>query len=194
MHIRSLEEDLVWNWATLSQPPILCRGKMSPKSLCKWGVSWSSRRTLSQIWALGRLFPLFCCPIGLKTKEGLLWWLSDTESTCQCRRLAFDPWDWKIPWRRKWQPTPVFLPGESPGQRSLAGCNSCGGKESHMTEQLKNNNVSIRCYENEADASELSRGGGRGEFMCRLFVTCYRKHISSEHLDRWVLEWAPFDS
>ena len=53
-----------------------------------------------------------------------------------------------------------------------------------MTEQLKNNNVSIRCYENEADASELSRGGGRGEFMCRLFVTCYRKHISSEHLDR----------
>ena len=104
MGIRSLEEDLVWNWATLSQPPILCRGKMSPKSLCEWGVSWSSRRTLSQIWALGRLFPLFCCPIGLKTKEGLLWWLSDTESTCQCRRLTFDPWDWKIPWRRNDNP------------------------------------------------------------------------------------------
>ena len=36
-------------------------------------------------------------------------------------RLGFDPWVGKIPWRRAWQPTPVFLPGESHGQRSLAG-------------------------------------------------------------------------
>ena len=36
-------------------------------------------------------------------------------------RPGFDPWVGKIPWRRKWQPTPVFLPGESPGQRSLVG-------------------------------------------------------------------------
>ena len=35
-------------------------------------------------------------------------------------RLAFDPWVRKIPWRRAWQPTPVSLPGESQGQRSLA--------------------------------------------------------------------------
>ena len=40
---------------------------------------------------------------------GLLWWLSVKESTCQCRRLGFDPWVRKIPWRRKWQPTWVFL-------------------------------------------------------------------------------------
>ena len=49
------------------------------------------------------------------------------ESTCQCRRRkrrGFDPWVVKIPWRRKWQPTPVFLPGESYGQRSLAGYSS----------------------------------------------------------------------
>ena len=42
----------------------------------------------------------------------------------QCRRrrrCGFDPWVRKIPWRRKWQPTPVFLPGESHGQRSLVG-------------------------------------------------------------------------
>ena len=37
-------------------------------------------------------------------------------------RCGFDPWVWKIPWSRKWQPTPVLLPGESQGQRSLAGC------------------------------------------------------------------------
>ena len=43
------------------------------------------------------------------------------ESSCQCRRCGFNPWAGKIPWRRKWQPTPVFLPGESQGQRSLAG-------------------------------------------------------------------------
>ena len=39
----------------------------------------------------------------------------------QCRRCRFDSWVGKIPWRRKWQPTPVFLPGDSHGQRSLAG-------------------------------------------------------------------------
>ena len=39
----------------------------------------------------------------------------------QCRRHRFNPWVGKIPWRRKWQPTPVFLPGESHGQRSLVG-------------------------------------------------------------------------
>ena len=46
------------------------------------------------------------------------------ESACQCRRhkrSEFDPWVWKILWRRAWQPTPVFLPGESHGQRSLMG-------------------------------------------------------------------------
>ena len=53
--------------------------------------------------------------------SGLPWWLSDKESTCQCRRHGFDPWVEKIPWRRKWQPIPVFLPGKSHGQKSLAG-------------------------------------------------------------------------
>ena len=52
---------------------------------------------------------------------GLPRWLSDKESTCQCRRLWFSPWVGKIPWRRKQQPAPVFLPGKSHGQRSLVG-------------------------------------------------------------------------
>ena len=43
------------------------------------------------------------------------------ESACQCRRPGFDPWVGKIPWRRKWKPTPVFLPGEFHGQRNLVG-------------------------------------------------------------------------
>ena len=52
------------------------------------------------------------------------------------KRLGFDPWVWKIPWRRKWQPTPVFMPGESHGQRSLAGYSPWGHKESDTTERL----------------------------------------------------------
>ena len=46
----------------------------------------------------------------------------------------FDPWVRKIPWRRKWQPIPVFLPGESHGQSSLAGYNPWGYTELAMTE------------------------------------------------------------
>ena len=46
----------------------------------------------------------------------------------------FDPWVEKIPWRRAWQPTPVFLPGEFHGQRSLVRYSSWDRKESDMTE------------------------------------------------------------
>ena len=49
---------------------------------------------------------------------------SGKEPASQCRRCksrGFDPWVGKIPWRRAWQPTPVFYPGESHGQKSLAG-------------------------------------------------------------------------
>ena len=55
---------------------------------------------------------------------GLPRWHSDKEPICQCgrrKRCGFDPWIGKIPWRKKWQSTPVFLPGESHRQRNLAG-------------------------------------------------------------------------
>ena len=50
---------------------------------------------------------------------GLTRWLRGKESTCQCKRRGFDLWVGKIPWRRKWQPTPVFLPEKPHGQRNL---------------------------------------------------------------------------
>ena len=68
---------------------------------------------------------------GPKRSSRLPRWLSDKESTCQCkrcRRLRFDLWVRKIPWRRKWQPTPEFLPGESHGQRSLGGLQFMGSQ------------------------------------------------------------------
>ena len=52
------------------------------------------------------------------------------EPVCQCRRHRFNSWVRKIPWRRKWQPTPVFLPGQSHGQWSLVGYSPWGHKES----------------------------------------------------------------
>ena len=62
---------------------------------------------------------------------------SGKELTCQCRRQKgwFNPWVGKI-WRRAWQPTPVFLPGESHGQRSLAGYSPRDCKELDTTERL----------------------------------------------------------
>ena len=59
------------------------------------------------------------------------------ESACQCsrcKRLGFYPCVRKIPWRRKWQPTPVFLPGKFRGQDSLAGYSPSHHKESDTTE------------------------------------------------------------
>ena len=57
------------------------------------------------------------------------------------RDMGSDSWVGMIPWRRKWQPTPVFLPGKSHGQRSMAGYSLRGHKESDTTQQLNNNNM-----------------------------------------------------
>ena len=63
---------------------------------------------------------------------------SGKEPSCQCRRhkrLRFDPWVGKIPWRRVWKPTPIFLPGESHGQRSLAGYSPWRHSQTGLSQQ-----------------------------------------------------------
>ena len=70
----------------------------------------------------------------LQGDQGFPGGASGKEPTCQCRRrqrCRFDTWVRKIPWRRAWQPTPVFLPGESHGQRSLVGYSSWGHRVGH---------------------------------------------------------------
>ena len=70
---------------------------------------------------------------------GLPRWLSGKESAHQCRRCnrrRFHPRVGKIPWRRKWQPTPVFLSWKSHGQRNLVGYSPWGCKESDTPERL----------------------------------------------------------
>ena len=71
-----------------------------------------------------------------KFNVGLPRWLSSKESACNARDAGSIPGSGRSPWRRKWQSTPVFLPGKSHGQRSLTGYSLCYRKESDMTEWL----------------------------------------------------------
>ena len=101
-----------------SRPP-----PRSPNHQPQIPVWWSCARLLRKQSASGML----CCTLG--TKSGLPWWLHGKQPACQrrrCRRRRFDPWVGKIPWRREWLPTPVFLPRKFHGQRSLEGYSPWG--------------------------------------------------------------------
>ena len=67
---------------------------------------------------------------------GLLWRLRQQRVHLQCRRPGFNPWVGKIPQRRAWKPTPVLVPGEPHGQRSLVNLSPWGHRESDTAEQL----------------------------------------------------------
>ena len=66
----------------------------------------------------------------------LPWWLRQLSVCLQCGRPGLDQWVRKIPWRRKWQPAPVLLPGKSHGWKSLVGYSPWSRKESDTTEWL----------------------------------------------------------
>ena len=86
---------------------------------------------------LGCVSVCVCARACLPVSNSLLpWWLRQWRICLQCRRPGFDPWVRKIPWRREWQPTPGFSPGESHGQRSLVGYSPRGHKELGTTEPL----------------------------------------------------------
>ena len=70
------------------------------------------------------------------------------------KKLRLDPWVGKIPWRRAWQPTLVSLPGDSHGQRSLAGYRQRSRKESDMTERLSAQNRVQCAYRSTVRVSE----------------------------------------
>ena len=79
----------------------------------------------------------------------------------RCRACGFDSWIRKIPWRRKWQPTPAFLPGESHGQKSLVVYNPCSHKEWDTTELWSKQNRHIsdftrQCYFDLVNSESLS--------------------------------------
>ena len=80
------------------------------------GVRKSCRDSLmNDPWYAGSQYPQIITTKGYAW-QGLHWSLSGKESTCQCRRHRFNLWVKKIPWRRKWQPTPVFCLGNPMGR------------------------------------------------------------------------------
>ena len=120
-----------------------------------WSLGMAAPQPVESSWAKGRTHvpcigrrllihsptreDLFCVFEVSSSMNGLPRWLSVKESACQFRRRRspeFDPQVGKISWRSVWQPTPVFLPGESHGQRSLAGYSPWGHRESDTTQRL----------------------------------------------------------
>ena len=124
-------------------------------------------------------------------------WLSGKDSFCQCRRWGFDPWVGKIPWRRTCQPTPVFLPGESHGQRNLEGYSPWGCRQSETTHRLREEvrlaskfRVGRLCkqsvgaerallrdvYSVEPPVPEDGQATGLRPWLCALLSTCPQRH------------------
>ena len=85
-------------------------------------------------------------------EHGLPWWLSDKESTCQCRKLGVHPWAGKIPWRRKRQPPRVLLPGRSHRQRSLV--QSMGSLRARHDQACKNTMHELFCVPDKISVQE----------------------------------------
>jgi len=95
-------------------------------------------------------------------------WRSGEEFACHCRRhrrCRLDPWVRKILWRKKWQPTPGFLPGKFHGQRSLAGYSPQSCKESDMTEYTRTTTTLclLGCFH---QSYGTEREGGMISFCC----------------------------
>ena len=125
-------------------------------------------------------------------------WLSDKESTHQCRRLrrrGFDLWVRKIPWRRKWHPTLVFLPGESHGQRSLVGYSPWSRKQSVITEHACTDEMfSLGLSRYKKEQSNFWMKGIYYMAVFTLAVRCINKdtfNISKLNLEL-LLEWKLF--
>ena len=83
------------------------------------------------------------------------------KNACQCRKHEFSPWVGKIPWRTKWLPTPVFLPGEFHGQRSLAGHSPWGHRVGYawVTNTFPGGLV-VRTLPSSAGGADLVPGWG----------------------------------
>ena len=124
-HLLTMWETQVWS---LGWDDSLEKEMATHSSILAWKIPWMEKpgglqSVGSQIvrhdWAISLSF--FMASLVVSGKE----------STCQCRTCKFDPWIGMILWRRKWQPTPIFLPGKSQGLRSPVDCSLWVAKEIH---------------------------------------------------------------
>ena len=124
-------------WRVLSQFPL--KTAPSDRHILLWGnwssETWDNSIDITQQGLIGARFwglNTWCTAL-LGVFQMALVVKNPSANAENITRCGFDPWVRKIPWRRKWQPTPVFLPGEFHGQRRLAGYILRGCKESDMT-------------------------------------------------------------
>ena len=127
MGSQRVRHDWVTNAFTFIQLPCVWHDDLTFVHLAKW---LSITITVTNFF-----FPVMHTPQDLGFPDGH----SGKEPACQCsgpKRHRFDPWVRKIPWRGAWQPTRVFLPRESHGQRNLVGYSPKGCKESDTTKVI----------------------------------------------------------
>ena len=108
---------------------------------------------------------------------GLPRWHLCKESACQCKRHGLYLWVGKIPWRKKWQPTPVFLPGKPHGQRSLAGYSPWGPiqpltRGSHEDEG-EGDSCQLRCWARPLSSHAFISPGSEGWMELGSAVSCF---------------------
>ena len=134
-------------------------GSVIKKSICQAGVRACMLIHFSGVWLLATLWTVAYQALSVRgilqvrilewiarpLARGSFWPRDPTSVFLQCKqilyhwgnlpsgRYRFDSWVGNMPWRRKWQPTPVFLPGKSYRQRSLAGYSPWGGKETQLS-------------------------------------------------------------
>ena len=112
------------------------------KHLAAAGLSYFIRQTKNTQFYMSRL----CLVFWYHNRVSRVTLVIKKKPTCQCRRHKrhrFNPWVRKIPWRRKWQPIPIFLPGKSHGQRIWAGCRPQGHKKSDTTKETQHTHPGI---------------------------------------------------
>ena len=99
------------------------------------------------------------------------------------KRLGFDPWVRKIPWRGKWQPTPVFLPGEFHGQGSLVGYSAWGHKS-----QIRRNNYTTTTFlvVYSHFLGPITSGLGLSRWLSGKEYTCQCRSLRRHGFDPWV--------
>ena len=143
---------------------------------------------------------LLGCWDGILLQRGQAWvrlknGASGKEPTCQCKRherCGFDPWVEKIPWRRKWQCTPVFLPGKCHGQRSLVGYSPQNHRVGHNWSNLARMQYSlgsapllVRMHSKWKQGGALSTGKKMKE---QLLANCWEGQVMCIQKCHWIFK------
>ena len=113
---------LWWQSSERGMPGLL-RPDLLPSHFCQHQPSIKAHRERIPF------FNLFFYIKSLWASDVAQWFKKKKKSACQCRRHGFYPWIGKMPWKRKWQPTEISLPGKSHGQRSLVIYSTWGLKK-----------------------------------------------------------------